>query len=230
MESQICERFTLALSGVLGDYSLLAVFLWDITFYLKKSQSFSRLSSISIFDGQPLVWALLEFGRNYFYHISPDFLFLHGDQNLRHNPLGVGQEHWLLFPLVLFGILRAFRRREWIDQILLAWLFCFPIAASCTPRECASCAAQCVCLAFAATGGSVWHSGISGLFRVVEKPVFHRFSFHGMLCVVLFLYAFFRDFWFLICLPGIRSIRQLTGNMDTGTLSDGGKRTNSKVI
>ena len=98
----------------------------------EQRQSFSRLSSISIFDGQPLFLAMLEFAKNYLLHISPDFLFLHGDQNLRHNPVGVGQEQWMLFPLFLFGFIRAIRKRQFIDQILLAWFLCFPVAASCT--------------------------------------------------------------------------------------------------
>lgn len=99
---------------------------------LESAQSAARLSRITIFDGQPLSSALLEWMGNYCLHFSPWFLWIRGDENLRHSTYWFGQLHLYLFPLVILGVLQAVKRRSRIDRILLLWLFCFPIAAACT--------------------------------------------------------------------------------------------------
>ncbi len=96
------------------------------------AESSARFSRITIFDGQPLASALLEWGRNYILHFSPWFLFLRGDENLRHSTALLGQLHLYLLPLLIMGGIQAMKRRTRIDRILLIWLFCFPIAAACT--------------------------------------------------------------------------------------------------
>jgi 4-amino-4-deoxy-L-arabinose transferase-like glycosyltransferase len=98
----------------------------------QSSLSSARLASITINDGQPF-WAMTkEYLNNYFLHLSPAFLFLHGDANLRHHPASLGQVHLYLFPLLLGGLWRAFRKRERLDRILLVWFFCFPLSAAYT--------------------------------------------------------------------------------------------------
>ncbi|MBD3267161.1 phospholipid carrier-dependent glycosyltransferase, partial [bacterium] len=98
----------------------------------ESAQSTSRLSQITIWGDQPILPAMLEFIKNYALHVSPGFLFFHGDGNLRHSTAVFGQVHWYVFPLLLAGMIRCVRRREWIDRLLLVWLFCFPLAAACT--------------------------------------------------------------------------------------------------
>ena len=95
------------------------------------AQSAARFNRISIFDGRPFPAIAGEWFRNYLLHLSPGFLFVHGDANPRHH-LFLGQENLCLAPLVLIGLLRAFTRRSLTDRILLVWFFCFPIAAACT--------------------------------------------------------------------------------------------------
>jgi len=95
-------------------------------------ESGARFSSISIFDGQPMAFAALEWLRNYCLHFSPGFLFIHGDSNLRHNTAVFGQLHWYLLPLLVAGMARIVTRRARVDRVLLVWLLCFPIAAACT--------------------------------------------------------------------------------------------------
>ncbi len=97
-----------------------------------QEESAARLARISIFDGQPLTSALLEWIRNYWTHLSPSFLFIHGDSNLRHHTSVFGQVHWYIAPLLLMGLIRSFIHRSKQDRILLAWFFLFPIAAACT--------------------------------------------------------------------------------------------------
>jgi len=100
--------------------------------FFEPSQSTSRLSNITIFDGQPWYYALQEWCWNYLLHLSPNFLFASGDQNVRHNTAVFGQVHWFLLPLMVAGLIKTIIRRRYADQILLAWFLVFPIAAACT--------------------------------------------------------------------------------------------------
>ncbi len=100
--------------------------------FYQTAESSARFTRITIFDGRPAVSVLQDWLRYYWYHLSPDFLFVRGDGNLRHNTWVFGQAHWYLAPLVIVGIVRAFVNRSRTDRILLAWFFCFPIAAACT--------------------------------------------------------------------------------------------------
>ena len=70
---------------------------------------------------------------NYLTAFSPQFLFLSGDPNPRHNPPGWGQFYWFLaFWLVLgFKALDRLKERR-AKQLLLAWLFLAPLPASLT--------------------------------------------------------------------------------------------------
>lgn len=96
------------------------------------AESSARLTNITIFRGQPLSEILTEWLQNYTIHLSPSFLFIHGDDNLRHNTAVFGQLHWYILPLILFGLFRIFRSHTQRDCILLAWFLCFPISAACT--------------------------------------------------------------------------------------------------
>ncbi|RJP29282.1 MAG: hypothetical protein C4527_11325 [Candidatus Omnitrophota bacterium] len=100
--------------------------------FFEATESTARLSRISIFDGRPLFSIFSEFLYNYALHLSPSFLFVHGDANLRHNTTVFGQMHWYLFPLLILGLWNAIRKRTLPAKILLAWFFCFPFAAACT--------------------------------------------------------------------------------------------------
>lgn len=95
-------------------------------------ESGARLSRITINQGQPFLALLGEWFKNYALHFSPGFLFIHGDENLRHSAALFGQLHLYLLPPLVIGIARALRGRTRVDRILLIWLFCFPIAAAYT--------------------------------------------------------------------------------------------------
>ncbi len=98
----------------------------------EQAESTARLSRIYIFDGRPFFAVLMEWISNYFLHLSPNFLFVHGDSNIRHHTQLFGQVHWYLFPLLFAGLVQAFRTRSREAVILLIWFFCFPISAACT--------------------------------------------------------------------------------------------------
>ncbi len=125
---------------------------------LDSAESTSRLSDITILRGQPVWDLLLEWLQNYGLHLSPAFLFAEGDQNLRHNTNVFGQLHWYLLPLLLLGLWRTLRKREWRDRVLLVWVLCFPISA-------------------ALTSESIPHA-LRGVFAV---PVVHLIAAYGIL-------------------------------------------------
>lgn len=148
-----CIRSLLCFFGILALGAL--PMLYHILY--QPVESGARFTSISIFDGQPLASVALEWLRNYFLHFSPGFLFIHGDDNLRHNTAVFGQLHWYLLPLLVAGLFRILTRRARADRVLLAWLLCFPIAAACT-RE------------------SIPHA-LRSIFAV---PVFHIIAAYGL--------------------------------------------------
>ena len=75
---------------------------------------------------------LYSFFRNYFLHMSPNFLFFKGDMNTRHSIGAMGQlfqfEGILLITGIIFLVMRARKRR----MILLWWFLIFPVASSLT--------------------------------------------------------------------------------------------------
>ncbi|MBN2328763.1 MAG: glycosyltransferase family 39 protein [Candidatus Omnitrophica bacterium] len=98
----------------------------------ESAESGARLSQITIHDGQSLFSMIREWIGNYFLHFSPGFLWIRGDENLRHSTALFGQLHIYLIPLILMGLVRALKTRSRIDRILLIWLFMFPIASAFT--------------------------------------------------------------------------------------------------
>lgn len=82
------------------------------------------------FHNKPLVY-LYEGISNYLESLSPEFLFLKGDPNLRHSVSSMGEMYFFDIILLCIGIYLAFKRKgEYL--ILLAWLLISPIAASLT--------------------------------------------------------------------------------------------------
>jgi len=70
--------------------------------------------------------------RAYLEHLSPRFLFVAGDPNLRHSAPGVGQLLWPLAALVPLGAARALGRRAPADWLVLGWLLAAPLLAAFT--------------------------------------------------------------------------------------------------
>src|SRR6185436_11153828 len=92
----------------------------------------ARFNKISIFqpDKSPTQVAA-HFVSNYVRHLSPSFLLIHGDAELRHSP-GVGLLTGLEFLALVGGIAVLFRRRQKRDWFWLGWLALYPVAASLT--------------------------------------------------------------------------------------------------
>ena len=75
-----------------------------------------------------LAWSDVLF-KYYLRHLDPNFLFVHGDSQIRHRTPNTGQLYYFQIPLVLFSILYliAKKTREHIFALILA--FIFPISA-----------------------------------------------------------------------------------------------------
>lgn len=64
----------------------------------------------------------VSFIKNYFSHFNPDFLFLHGDKNLRNQQSGFGQLYWpdlILLPLGFLYIIRSKQKYKFLTLLLL---------------------------------------------------------------------------------------------------------------
>ncbi|MFH0794123.1 MAG: glycosyltransferase family 39 protein [bacterium] len=104
-----------------------------ILFFSLSAAGGARLERVSIFsdDLSPLQ-TLLTFTRNYLAHYSPNFLFIGGDSVSRHSVAGFGQLYLAEAPFLVWGLVRALRRRSAADQLLLGWFLLFPVSAALT--------------------------------------------------------------------------------------------------
>lgn len=67
--------------------------------------------------------------QNYGSYFSPDFLFFNGDANLRHSPQGIGKLYWIEMITVPAGLFFLFKHGGKPRNVLLLWLFLYPIPA-----------------------------------------------------------------------------------------------------
>ncbi|MGC8841350.1 MAG: hypothetical protein ACP5QZ_07860, partial [Candidatus Sumerlaeaceae bacterium] len=104
--------------------------LWLLFFRTEAAQA--RFSRISIFGRDQSLGAIISlFARNYLAHFSPQFLVLRGDSELRHGA-AVGILSAIEFLGLLVGVVALLRRPSRFGSLLLAWLACYPVAASLT--------------------------------------------------------------------------------------------------
>ena len=74
-----------------------------------------------------------EFVSNYLTAFSPQFLFLAGDPNPRHNLPMFGELYWILLPLLLIGVWRLLLDQNLLfKKIVFAWLIISPLASCLT--------------------------------------------------------------------------------------------------
>ncbi len=74
-----------------------------------------------------------EFFSNYLTAVSPQFLFLGGDPNPRHNPPGFGQLPLLFLPLLIVGAYQLLRdKNQKLKRLVFSWLMIAPIPACLT--------------------------------------------------------------------------------------------------
>jgi len=66
-------------------------------------------------------------------YYEPDFLFLHGDVNIRHSTQTTGMLLWVMAPLIIAGLIVCWqRRREVLPVFVVGCIVLGPVAASLT--------------------------------------------------------------------------------------------------
>lgn len=72
------------------------------------------------------------FAKNYLSFFSPDFLFLKGDQVLRHSTSIVGNFYLILLPFMVFGAFKFYALRTKHSLLITLWLLASPLPAAIT--------------------------------------------------------------------------------------------------
>lgn len=85
-------------------------------------------------ESKPLL-IFSRFLRNYFMHMSFDFLLKNGDRNLRHHVGERGQLLWFTFWMEIVGLIYIFFKRQKGLYIFPIWFFLFPVGASLTTES-----------------------------------------------------------------------------------------------
>lgn len=67
---------------------------------------------------------------NYFRNFLPDFLFLHGDGQVRHNPAEIGEFYWVDLLFLVLGIVYLFKTNKRLLTLLVGWIVISPTATS----------------------------------------------------------------------------------------------------
>ncbi|MEO8898888.1 MAG: glycosyltransferase family 39 protein [Candidatus Dormibacter sp.] len=94
----------------------------------------ARFNLISIWsDGAPVRTVAGRFLGNYFTYFGPDFLFISGDHNPRHNTQFSGMLLWVAAPLLLAGLVAAWHHRDQpFVRFVVLGLVMAPVSAALT--------------------------------------------------------------------------------------------------
>lgn len=76
---------------------------------------------------KPLEYSRILF-EGYMENISPDFLYIRGDRNPRHNPGELGMLYLIELPLLFIGLHYLSKNKKKILQLLIAWILIVPLA------------------------------------------------------------------------------------------------------
>ncbi|MCL5072456.1 MAG: glycosyltransferase family 39 protein [Actinobacteria bacterium] len=82
-----------------------------------------------LLHNKPLEYSYI-IGENYLQSFSPDFLFLHGDSNPRHNPATMGEMYLAEALTILFGLLYLLKTGNKNLFLIIPWLLIAPIPAA----------------------------------------------------------------------------------------------------
>ena len=125
---ELWEKRNISLAAA---FLLLLIMIPTFLYYITGGRA-ARFERLSVFGAHNSFRAILIFLHNYIRHYDPGFLFTHGDGELRHSLLGMGQMYLFEAPLLLYGLWRLVRERTRFHTLLLCWFFLFPVAASLT--------------------------------------------------------------------------------------------------
>lgn len=151
------DKLKKSISKMAFPVGVFLIFLLPITLSVFGGQGSDRFNLISIFNNPETVDRIVfkrntgvspaterffynkltgwskEFFSNYLTAFSPQFLFLDGDPNPRHNPPGFGQLYLILAPFLLIGVWQLLKsKNKPLKKLIFAWLLLAPIASSLT--------------------------------------------------------------------------------------------------
>lgn len=110
---------------LLGALLFACIYIPLLNFWMSP-EGMSRLSQVGL-QHEPLKILL-----NFFAYFDPNFLFINGDNNLRHNPPNIGQLYYFEIITVLAGLLAILIKKGKTRNIFLLWLLCYPFPAALT--------------------------------------------------------------------------------------------------
>lgn len=67
---------------------------------------------------------------NYFQNFLPNFLFIHGDGQVRHNPAEMGEFFWIDVFLLIIGVIYLYKSNKKLLFLLTLWILIAPIPTS----------------------------------------------------------------------------------------------------
>jgi len=112
------------------------IFLLIITPFIHASLTeplmYQRAKRIFVATGKTPTSVLLTTTNNYLKHFSPEFLFINGDPNLRHNVKKVGEIYFFMFPFALIGLISIIGKKNRNSLFILFWLLFYPLASALT--------------------------------------------------------------------------------------------------
>jgi hypothetical protein len=153
-----------------------------------------RADRIFTFAGGVNKTTLGIFVRNYYSHLTPSFLFINGDPNLRQGA-GTGVLFWSFLPLIILGLVETFKnipKKEY--KFLLLWFLVFPLGGSLTNDGVPHATRTLIgVVAFAILAGLgarlIWEKG-QKLFIIFSIILFIAFSLE----LSRFLTIYFKDY------------------------------------
>ncbi len=161
------EKKYILISGFIS-FLLIAFFLYSL-----KLGAASRLGSTSVFlEDRNVLATGKQIIANYFSHFDFNFLFVKGDQQLRHHSLDIGQLYLWELPFVIAGIVFLIKNKFRGKGFIFWWFLTAPLASSLTkdtPNAVRS-------LLFLPTFQLFTAYGILSLYQSIRKDIL-KFSF-----------------------------------------------------
>ena len=103
----------------------LSIFFPLLNFWISP-QGMARANSLG--TGKNFIFNLFH-PLTYLSYFNPKFLFLHGDENLRHSPLNIGELNYFEIFTVPIGIFCLLKENRKLRFLFILWLFLYPVPA-----------------------------------------------------------------------------------------------------